>query len=211
MRLNNPISEMEKKGIKNYMNMLDANEKVGFIEIPKIDQKIPIYIGTSEEVLLKGAGHLEGTSLPIGGKNTHSVITAHSGLPEARLFTDLDKMEIGDKFYINILEEVIAYKVNQILVIDPYDFEHILVVKDKDYSTLLTCTPTSINSHRLLVRGERVPYVKPVKEEMDSKKVDNINEKLLMGSIVIAIFIVLVFLYVLYKKKLIKINKNNKV
>lgn len=149
-----------KEGRAEYARMLEIKEYIGHVEIPKISEDVPIYAGTSEEVLQKGAGHLEGTSLPIGGENSHTVITAHTGLPSKKLFTDLDKLKEGDIFYIHNFKEILAYKVNQIKVVEPSEFNDLLVVKDKDYATLLTCTPYMINTHRLLVRGERVPYVK---------------------------------------------------
>lgn len=164
-RLADPYTDKEKEGIAEYARMLEVKEKIGFVEIPKIDTNLPIYAGTSNEVLNKGVGHLEGTSLPIGGKSTHTVLTAHRGLPSARLFRDLDKLEKGDIFYVHNIQTVLAYEVDQILTVDPSNFDPVLVVEGEDYATLLTCTPYMINSHRLLVRGHRVPYVAPVKED----------------------------------------------
>lgn len=162
--LGDPYTDEEKEGIAEYARMLEIREKIGHVEIPRIKADIPIYAGTSEEVLQKGAGHMEGTSLPIGGIDTHTVITAHRGLPSAKLFTDLDKLEVGDRFYIHNLAGVLAYRVDQIITVEPYDFDPVLVVENKDYATLLTCTPIMINSHRLLVRGERVAYTSPAEE-----------------------------------------------
>ena len=164
-KLADPYTQKEKEGIAEYARMLEVKEKLGFVEIPKIDTNLPIYAGTSFDVLNKGVGHLEGTSLPIGGKSTHTVLTAHRGLPSARLFRDLDKLQKGDIFYIHNIQTVLAYEVDQILTVEPSNFDPVLVVDDKDYATLLTCTPYMINSHRLLVRGHRVPYVAPVKED----------------------------------------------
>lgn len=164
-RLSDPYTEKEKEGIAEYARMLEVKEKLGFVEIPKIDTNLPIYAGTSNEVLNKGVGHLEGTSLPIGGKSTHTVLTAHRGLPSARLFRDLDKLKKGDIFYVHNIQTVLAYEVDQILTVDPSNFDPVLVADGEDYATLLTCTPYMINSHRLLVRGHRVPYVAPVKED----------------------------------------------
>lgn len=164
-RLSDPYTEKEKEGIAEYARMLEVKEKLGFVEIPKIDTNLPIYAGTSNEVLNKGVGHLEGTSLPIGGKSTHTVLTAHRGLPSARLFRDLDKLQKGDIFYVHNIQTVLAYEVDQILTVDPSNFDPVLVADGEDYATLLTCTPYMINSHRLLVRGHRVPYVAPVKED----------------------------------------------
>lgn len=157
-RLADPYTDMEKAGRAEYARMLEVEEMVGHIQIPKIGTDIPIRAGSSEDVLQQGAGHLEGTSLPIGGKSTHTVITAHRGLPNAKLFRNLDQLAYGDVFYISNIKETIAYKVDKIQVVEPSDFEPVLVVENKDYATLLTCTPYMINSHRLLVRGERIPY-----------------------------------------------------
>lgn len=136
---------------------------MGYLSIPKIDVKLSIYHGTSDEVLQTGIGHLDGTALPIGGESTHSVLAAHRGLPSARLFTDVDQLQEGDKFYIHVLDEVLAYQVDQILdMVDKDDHETLEAAlqteKGKDYVTLFTCTPYGVNSHRLLVRGVRVPY-----------------------------------------------------
>ena len=157
-RLADPYTDMEKAGRAEYARMLEVEEMVGHIRIPKIKVDIPIRAGSSEDVLQQGAGHLEGTSLPIGGDSTHTVITAHRGLPNAKLFRNLDQLAYGDIFYITNIKETIAYKVDKIQVVEPSDFEPILVVERKDYATLLTCTPYMINSHRLLVRGVRIPY-----------------------------------------------------
>lgn len=157
-RLADPFTEEEKAGRAEYARMLEVNEMMGHVEIPRIGQDLPIYAGTSDEVLDKGSGHLEGTSLPVGGESTHTVITAHRGLPNAKLFRNLDQLVEGDVFYIHNIGETLAYQVDQITVVDPSDFEPVLVQEGKDYATLLTCTPYMINSHRLLVRGHRIPY-----------------------------------------------------
>lgn len=154
-RMGDPFTKEEKRGREEYARMLEVKEKIGYISIPSINQEIPIKAGTGQSVLEDCAGHMEGTSLPIGGEGTHTVITAHRGLPNKRLFTDLDKLKNGDVFYITNLKETLAYKVDQILVVEPDNFDPILVVKGKDYATLLTCTPYSVNSHRLLVRAQR--------------------------------------------------------
>lgn len=172
--LNNEITsdpyeeKKRKEGRAEYARMLEINEQIGHVQIPKIDVDIPIYAGTTEEVLQKGAGHLEGTSLPIGGNSTHAVITAHSGLPTARLFTDLNKLKEGDKFYIHNLKETIAYEVDQIKTVLPEEFDDLLIVPDKDYATLLTCTPIMINSHRLLVRGHRIEYSEELRRSLET-------------------------------------------
>ena len=157
-RLADPFTQKEKEGRAEYARMLEINEMLGHVEIPKIGQDLPIYAGTSDEVLEKGCGHLEGTSLPIGGNNTHTVITGHRGLPNAKLFRNLDQLVEGDVFYIHNIEDTLAYQVDKIQVVDPSDFQPVLVEEGHDYATLLTCTPYMINSHRLLVRGHRIPY-----------------------------------------------------
>ncbi|MGY3747978.1 class C sortase [Vagococcus salmoninarum] len=144
----------------------ELGEVLGEVTIPKIDVKLPIYNGTSELQLKKGAGLLKGTSLPVGGEGTHSVISAHRGLPTAKLFTDLPKLAIGDVFYIETLEETLAYRVDQIKVVKPENVEDIRVNSQADYFTLLTCTPYMVNTDRLLVRGERIPYTAEVKKSL---------------------------------------------
>ena len=161
-----------ERGRAAYARMLEIHEQIGHIQIPTIDLDIPIRAGTSEEVLQTSAGHLEGTSLPIGGNSTHTVITAHSGLPTAKLFTDIKDLKKGDRFYIHNIAETLAYEVDQIKVIEPSNFKDLVVVSGHDYATLLTCTPIGINTHRLLVRGHRVPYDKAVDDQFvaDNKK-----------------------------------------
>lgn len=151
----------------------DGNGLMGSIEIPKINVKIAIYHGLGSDVLEKGAGHIEGTSLPIGGKNTHAVLAAHRGLPGAKLFTDLDQMEIGDKFYLHILGKTLAYKVDQIKTVLPGETKALDIVKGEDHVTLLTCTPYGVNTHRLLVRGIRTRYV-----EQETEKSETVPQKL---------------------------------
>ena len=148
---------------ENYEESLnvDGNGLIGYVEIPKIDVNLPIYHGTSIEVLSKGAGHLEHTALPIGGKSTHSVISAHSAWPGQTFFDYLENLEIGDEFYIKVLDMVLKYEVDDINVVLPDQTRNLYVVEGEDYLTLLTCTPYSVNTHRLLVRGKRVPYEKP--------------------------------------------------
>lgn len=157
-RLSDPYSKKEEEARAYYAHMLEVNEMIGHVEIPRINQDLPVYAGTSETVLQKGCGHLEGTSLPVGGKSTHTVITAHRGLPEAVLFRYLDQLVEGDIFYFHNIQGTLAYRVDQIMVVEPTNFEPVLVQEGKDYATLLTCTPYMINSHRLLVRGYRIPY-----------------------------------------------------
>lgn len=198
-RLADPYTEREKKGVENYARMLEVREKIGYIDVPKIGQQIPVYAGTSEDVLQHACGHLEGTSLPIGGKDTHAVITAHRGLPQVKLFRDLDKMEVGDLFFFTNVKETLAYKVDQILVVEPWDFEPVLVVEGKDLMTLLTCTPYMINSHRLLVRGHRVPYVPEVKEEIERAKFN--YKSLIVPGLILAIVMLIIYLYIRHRRR----------
>ncbi len=129
---------------------------MGYIRIPKIDVTLPVYHGTEETVLQTAVGHLEGTSLPVGGESTHCVVTGHRGLPSARLFTDIAKLTEGDTFTLNVLDEVLTYEVDQIRVVLPYDLSDLRIEPGEDYCTLVTCTPYGINTHRLLVRGHRI-------------------------------------------------------
>lgn len=149
---------------------------MGYLSIPKINIKLAIYHGTADDVLQTGVGHLNGTKLPVGGESTHSVLAAHRGLPSARLFTDIDQMKKGDMFYIHVLDETLAYQVDEILdMVDKDDRETLdkvlQIQQGKDQVTLFTCTPYGVNSHRLLVRGTRVPY--NGEEEMETSAVDS--------------------------------------
>lgn len=186
-----------EEGKAAYAKMLEVHEKIGHVSIPKINEELPIYAGTSETVLQKGVGHMEGTSLPIGGKGSHTVLTAHSGIPKNRLFTDLKKVKVGDHFYITNIKQTLAYEVDQIKVVEPTKFEDLQIESDRDYATLLTCTPYMINSHRLLVRGHRIPY-NPNKK-IDEENKSGMNGLLKIGLISI-IFILIVFL-ILFKRK----------
>lgn len=175
-----------------------------YVDVPKVNIYLPVYYGTSNEVLEKGCGYLENTSLPVGGKNTHSVISGHTGLPSAEMFTQLDQVEVGDMFYIHILNKVLAYKIDKIQDVKPNETDSLRIVSGEDYVTLLTCTPYGINDRRLLVRGTRVPYTPeensestseitdpPTSEEALSQNV--INQILIIG----AIFLVAIITFVL--------------
>ena len=154
----------------NYNDIMNvASGIMGTLEIPCIDLNLPIYHGVAEKVIRKGVGHLRETPFPIGGKGNHTVLSTHRGLPEAKLFTDLDKLEIGDEFYIHIYNQVLAYKVDKIIVVKPNKTEYLKPIADEDHVTLLTCTPYGINSHRLLVRGIRTKYI-PKHKAMITKK-----------------------------------------
>ncbi|MCC8051852.1 MAG: class C sortase [Clostridiales bacterium] len=176
---------------------------MGYIEIPKIDIKIPIYHGTEDDVLAKGAGHLYGSSLPVGGESTHAVIAAHRGLPSAPLFTDLDLLEIGDQFYLYILDDILAYEVDQILIVEPDETESLVQTAGEDYVTLVTCTPYGVNTQRLLVRGHRVEYTVERYEEETAKNAASLATNYvlvaLLGFLTVAVAAVLIRFY--YRRK----------
>lgn len=161
VQLTDPFIEDElDEGSDEYDSLLCMTDDgvMGFIEIPSIDLSLPIYHGTSEQVLEKGVGHLQGTSLPVGGESTHAVLTGHTGLSSAKLFTDLTELEQGDIFFLDVMGEKLAYEVDQIKVVLPSELDELYVEGGKDYCTLVTCTPYGVNSHRLLVRGIRTDY-----------------------------------------------------
>ena len=151
---------------------LAGNGIMGYIEIPAIDVLLPICHGVGEDSLERGAGHMPTTSLPIGGRGTHTVISAHSGMATARMFTDLEQLEAGDVFYLHVLNEALSYEVDQILVVKPYQIDALKIDREKDYVTLITCTPYGVNSHRLLVRGHRI---KPEAEENASNEIASLQ------------------------------------
>ena len=159
-----PLRNYEK--VPGYYDALrvEGTSIMGYVKIEKIGVELPIYHGTSDSVLNRGVGHLEGSSLPVGGESTHSVMSAHRGLPSAKLFTDLDRLEMGDTFQISVLDQVLTYQVDQVKVITPTEIDDLQIVEGKDYCTLFTCTPLGINTHRLLVRGIRIETIteKPV-------------------------------------------------
>ena len=148
-----------------YTDLLDVGETMGYLEIPKINVNLPIYHGTSDQVLQKGVGHIENTSLPIGGTSTHAVLTGHRGLPSSVLFRYLNELVVGDVFYVHVLDEVHAYKVRETIIVVPTDIDRIKIVNGEDLVTLITCDPYMLNYNRLLVQGERIPYVAEEKVE----------------------------------------------
>lgn len=190
-----------------YKKILDPDGEglMGSIEIPKIQARIAIYHGISDDVLEKGAGHVEGTSLPVGGKSTHAVLAAHRGLPSAKLFTDLDQMEIGDIFFLHILGKTLAYKVDQIKTVLPSETEDLDIIKGEDHVTLLTCTPYGVNTHRLLVRGTRTKYVENKTEINDTvpQKLALADPKKIMeiGLVVFAISVILLLIVIRYRDR----------
>ena len=200
LSMKNPL--LTYKNIKNYNKILNVNDygMIGYLTIDKIKVELPIYHGTSADVLNKAVGHLEGTSLPVGGKGTHSVLSAHRGLPSFKLFTDLDKLEIGDTFVINILDRTITYQVDKITIVKPNQVNDLKIDKDGDYVTLLTCTPYGINTHRLLVRGKRI--------ENETKKVFITTEGFRISTLIVMPLVALPIIFSLLLIILIKpINK----
>ena len=156
---------LDDSQMAEYERLLDVSGMgiMGYIEIPSLKVSLPIYHGTEESVLQVAVGHLEWTSLPVGGESTHCVLSGHRGLPSAKLFTDLDRLVVGDRFRLGVLDQVLTYEVDQILIVEPQDTEALLIEEGKDLCTLVTCTPYSINTHRLLVRGHRVETEKDAK------------------------------------------------
>ncbi|MDO5781239.1 MAG: class C sortase [Eubacteriales bacterium] len=190
-----------------YDQVLDPNGEglMGSIEIPKINAKLAIYHGLSKTVLEKGVGHVEGTSLPVGGKSTHAVLAAHRGLPSAKLFTDLDQMKKGDIFILHILGKNLAYKVDQIRTVLPEETGELDIVEGEDHVTLVTCTPYGVNTHRLLVRGIRTKYA-----EGEIRNDETISQRLAVtdprkvlagGFAVLVVLILLIYLSVRYRDK----------
>lgn len=203
------VAEAAKEEDKGYMSSLNLNGDgmMGYVEIPKIDVKVPVFHTTEEEVLQKAAGHLEGSSLPVGGPSTHAVISAHRGLPSATLFTDLDKLEEGDHFLLRILDDILCYKVDKISVVEPTKTDGLAVEEGQDLVTLLTCTPYGVNSQRLLVRGHRVPYEEAEMEEVPKGLLTGASLHtsyllwVIVGLSVTGIFILGLYLYEKKKKE----------
>lgn len=210
------LKENEKE-VENYLNILSVGGIIGNISIPKIDVYLPIYHGVSDEVLRKGVGHIENTSFPVGGIGTHSVLAGHTGLRRMKVFDDINKLDIGDKFYIDVLGKTLVYEVDNIKVVDPDDTSAIKIENDKDYITLVTCTPRILNTHRLLVRGIRVELTtdsnidtnntnKKDTEKIQSNTVESIqdvknkNKKKIYIRGAIFLIVVVLFLIIFFKK-----------
>lgn len=188
----------EYKQLTEYNNILNVSNigVMGYITIEKLNLELPIYHGTSSDILNVACGHIEGSSLPTGGSSTHCVLSAHRGLPRAKLFSDLDKMECGDIFTITVLNRTLTYQVDQIIVVNPEDISDLAIKEGQDYCTLLTCTPYGINSHRLLVRGARIENARPIMYvTSDAYQIDS-----LVATPVVAAPILLVLLVVLLVK-----------
>lgn len=205
-KLDNPYLSFNK--LKNYNSIININGDgmMGYVSIDKIKVELPIYHGTDDKVLSVAVGHLEGSSLPVGGKGTHSVLSAHRGLPSMKLFTDLDKLEIGDIFTVTILDELLTYEVDKIEIVEPQQIDSLAIDSNEDYVTLMTCTPYGINSHRLLVRGKRIENTKkPVYVTTEAFRVNTI----VVTSLVALPIIFLLLLFILFKP--VENNNKNKI
>ena len=193
------LSDEQKQ---TYLQLLDVSGQgiMGYIEIPEIGVSLPIYHGTDEGVLQVAVGHLEWTSLPVGGESTHCVLSGHRGLPSAKLFTHLDKLSQGDTFLLRVLDEVLTYEIDQILIVEPQDTEALKIVEGQDYCTLVTCTPYGINTHRLLVRGHRIdnlPEAKTIRVTADAIQI----EPLLVAPIVAIPMLLLLLILLLLPRR----------
>jgi len=190
-----PFSDTEgiqtEDDVYNNLLKIDDTGMMGYIDIPKLDIVLPVYHGISEKVLQSGVGHLPNTSLPVGGESSHAVLSGHRGLANAKIFTDLNKMEVGDVFYIKVLHHTFAYQVDQILTVLPSETDALQIEKGKDYVTLVTCTPYAVNTHRLLVRGTRIPYeeAKKVDEEVGLHRTIPFYMIVLIGGIAAVVII----------------------
>lgn len=189
---------------EDYGNQLDiaGNGIMGYVEIPKIQVNLPIYHGTDAEVLNRGVGHLLGSSLPVGGENTHTILSGHSGMASQKMFTDLEQLAQGDVFYLNVLNETLAYQVTEINIVLPYETDLLGIVPGEDLCTLVTCTPYGINTHRLLVRGSRIPYEEALTLEEQSVAVEMVEStweqnyaKGIIIGVVIALLLILLFAF----------------
>lgn len=197
-QLEKPKWKLKDEELEEYNRILDVSGTgiMCFIEIPKINCKLPIYHSTDESVLQVAVGHIVGSSLPVGGPSTHSVLSGHRGLPSARLFTDLDRLVVGDTFLINVLDEVLTYEVDQILIVEPYDLSSLIIEEGQDYCTLVTCTPYGINTHRLLVRGHRVETVKTtnVRVVADAVQIDPVLVAPVVAAPILLVLLMIVFI-----------------
>lgn len=192
-----PLEEKELVRYNSILNVTDSGI-MGYIDIPGIRCKLPIYHGTNDDVLAIAIGHLEWSSLPVGGSSTHTVLSGHRGLPSAKLFTNLDKVVVGDVFFLNVLGDTLAYEVDQIHIVLPEEMSMLSIEEGKDLCTLVTCTPYGINSHRLLVRGHRVDYYNVVRVAVDAMQID---------TAIVAVFIAAAILFVILPIFLVKTRK----
>ena len=200
-----------KAELPPYEDLLNLanNGIMGYIEIPAINIDLPIYHGTTGAAMEKGAGHMEGTSLPVGGIGTHAVISAHSGMASAKLFTDLDKLKLGDMFFITVCNQKLAYEVDNIAVVEPTDIDLIRIDTQQDYVTLLTCTPYGVNTHRLLVRGHRVEMAEEAIAEVEEKAeptastwIEKYEQGILIGvAIFLGLLLIALLVYFIKRRK----------
>ena len=194
-----------------YDSILDVNGDglMGSIEIPKLKLDLAIYHGIGNDVLEKGIGHVEGTSIPIGGKGTHAVLAGHRGLPSAKLFTDLDQMEMGDIFLIHVLDQTLAYKVDQIKTVLPENTEDLAIDPEEDYVTLITCTPYGVNTHRLLVRGVRTSYQETKTEKTVAQELAKVSPmKIMLAGLVVLVLLLGVIYFLVAKRRASKSKKS---
>ena len=193
------LSDAQKEEYQQLLNVSGIGV-MGYIEIPSIDCSLPIYHGTEESVLQTAVGHLEWSSLPVGGESTHCVLSGHRGLPSARLFTNLDKLREGDTFLLRVLDETLTYEVDQILIVEPQDTAALEIVEGQDYCTLVTCTPYGINTHRLLVRGHRIDNIEEAKIVRVTADAIQIEPLLVAPVVAIPILLLLLILLLLPKQ-----------
>ena len=188
---------------ESYADLLNIGESLGYITIPKIDVNLPIYNGTSQDVLSKGVGHMEQSSYPLGGESTHCVLTGHRGLPSAKIFTDLDQMKNGDIFLIHVLGKTLAYKVDQIKTVLPEESSELDIIEGEDHVTLVTCTPYGVNTHRLLIRGIRTEYVEPEEkaEETPIQQIAKVDPVKIMIIGLVAMVIMIIIVYIVIRRK----------
>lgn len=199
--------------VEGYDTVLDITGTgiMGYVSIPKINVELPIYHGVDEGVLQIAAGHLPGTSLPIGGPSTHAVLSGHRGLPSAMLFTDLDKLEVGDTFQVTVLKDVYTFQVDQIKIVLPYEVDDLQIEKGKEYCTLMTCTPYGVNSHRLLVRGVKIDSATEGDPHYVVNEANQIDPVMVMPVVAAPMVVILIiFTFATSKKKKNKNNKNQK-
>ena len=194
------LSDEQKQQYEQLLNV-GGNGVMGYVDIPSIHCTLPIYHGTDEGVLQVAVGHLEWTSLPVGGTSSHCVISGHRGLPSAKLFTDLDKLVVGDVFMMRVLDEILTYEVDQILIVLPHETDNLLIEPGKDYCTMVTCTPYGINSHRLLVRGHRIETVEVASAARVTADAMLVEPLIVAPIVAIPILLVLLFFLMLPKRR----------
>ena len=199
--------DMTRQEREEYLGLLNVSENgiIGYIEIPDIHCELPIYHGTDADALQIGVGHIEGSSLPVGGESTHCAISGHRGLPSAKLFSDLDKLKVGDRFILRVLDDTLTYEVDQVHTVLPEEMDELEIVEGEDYCTLVTCTPYGVNTHRLLVRGHRVENStdkEPARVATDETRIEPLGKiSILLPVLVFAILLMLLLVFLLPKRK----------